>query len=289
MVLASALAMLLMTALYVALSTQARQAQAGRELLEEATLARAILTRISADISGQLGPVDPRVLPDYAPVPTLPSEPPSEEESMTEEAGSSGTTTQPPATPPAGGAAKPEMPPAADGGSIGFNFGVRGEPTRLVLSVTRAARGPALRTTAAGGATADAEGAASDLRRITYWMVNGGGEVQGLARQELVRVTGQEADTLPPGGADPVQHILAPEVTSLSFEYFDGASWQASWDGNAPGPDGDTPVGPPAAIAVTITLRRGLATPAGDEPRIATYRHVVALPAANGPADQTLP
>src|SRR5205807_641138 len=43
--------------------SQYMHTQAGRESIEEATLARNILTKISSDIVNSLGPVDPRFLP----------------------------------------------------------------------------------------------------------------------------------------------------------------------------------------------------------------------------------
>src|SRR5713226_9424557 len=61
MMLALAIGMLLLLALYVAFDMYFGQAQSGREIVNEAALARSILTRIGNDIVGQIGPVDPRV------------------------------------------------------------------------------------------------------------------------------------------------------------------------------------------------------------------------------------
>ena len=71
-------------------------------------------------------------------------------------------------------------------------------------------------------------------------------------------------------------------MKSLQFEYFDGQSWQDSWDGTQVGSDGVTPIGPPAAVAITI----GLARPGTDE--VKTYRHVVAIRTANGSTESDL-
>src|SRR5260370_26180016 len=65
MVLALAIGMMLLLALYVSFNTYIGEAQSGREIVNEATLARNILTSIGNDIIGQIGPVDPRVA-DYS-------------------------------------------------------------------------------------------------------------------------------------------------------------------------------------------------------------------------------
>ena len=96
----------------------------------------------------------------------------------------------------------------------------------------------------------------ADTRRIDYWLAGGGG--LGLARQEQTAILGIDAapGTEPPDVGDPNSKlIIAPEVKSLQFQYFDGAAWQDVWDGTQPGGDGVTPMGPPAAVAITIGLR----------------------------------
>src|SRR5207253_917962 len=99
---------------------------------------------------------------------------------------------------------------------------------------------------------ADGRGVNSDLRRVTYWL-GGNGEPLGLCREELRSVTADDANApLPPNVPDEPSYVLAEEVKSLRFRYFDGTSWQDSWDGTAPGPDGPTPKGPPLAIEITL-------------------------------------
>src|SRR5262249_17299391 len=77
--------------------------------------------------------------------------------------------------------------------------------------------------------------------------------------------------------ADEASHVIAPEVKSLQFRYFDGSNWQDSWDGTQPGPDGVTPQGPPRAIELTI----GFGTPDNPDAALKTVRHVIAIPPAN--------
>src|SRR5260370_36239391 len=65
MVLAMTIGMMLLLALYVSFTMYIGEAQSGREIVNEAALARNILTRIGNDVISQIGPVDPRVA-DYS-------------------------------------------------------------------------------------------------------------------------------------------------------------------------------------------------------------------------------
>ena len=125
---------------------------------------------------------------------------------------------------------------------------------------------------------------AGDLRRISYWYVPGNGtDSGGLMRQEIKLVTSDDSGVidqgvLPPNvEADP-KYLMAPEVQSLQFEYFDGTEWQDTWDSTQFGVDGITPIGSPVAIAVTIGLTQA------DKPSqpVKTYRHVIQVLTANG-------
>jgi hypothetical protein len=124
----------------------------------------------------------------------------------------------------------------------------------------------------------------SDLRRVSYWLAGGSDSPLGLARQEVTAVTSDVAmAAVPPGIPDEASLVIAEEVKSLTFSYFDGTAWQDTWDGTAPGPDGSTPVGPPSAVAITL----GIASPGSgsstepDQP-LKLYRHVVPIVTANG-------
>jgi hypothetical protein len=77
--------------------------------------------------------------------------------------------------------------------------------------------------------------------------------------------------------------LVAHEVKSLSFEYFDGSSqtWSDSWDGTQAGGDGVTPMGPPSAIKITVEIAMPNPDGSGDLPS-KTYIQVIPLHAANG-------
>jgi type II secretory pathway component PulJ len=235
MVLAAAVSVLLLGALFVALQTHLRLADTGRQAVEESTLARAVLARIANDIAGQLQP----------PEPTTTAATPGELDSLFGLVG-----------------AQP------------FNLGVQGEANRLMLHAGRLPRDREL-----------AAGPASDLRRIAYWLT-----ANGLARQEIRGITSNDLNNIPPDVPDEAAAIIAPEVRTLTFRYFDGSAWQDAWDGMAVVEPSNAPVGPPLAIEITIGLAPERRRPSPDqpaEPPLRTYRHVVAIPTANNLAAQS--
>jgi hypothetical protein len=165
----------------------------------------------------------------------------------------------------------------AGSNALTFPLGVQGDSGQLTLYVSK------VPGEIYGNNPGEAGMVTSDLRRITYWLASSG---SGLARQEVKLVTSDDAtNNMPPNIGDETPFILAPEVRSLSFSYFDGTSWQDTWDSTAMGADGITPMGSPRAIAITI----GVAQPParqGAEPVIKTTRHVVAIVTANGATQQ---
>ena len=64
--------------------------------------------------------------------------------------------------------------------------------------------------------------------------------------------TDDGTNALPPDVPEGSYQLIAEEVKSLQFQYWDGSAWQDSWDGTVAGSDGSTPIGPPPAIAITI-------------------------------------
>jgi hypothetical protein len=162
-----------------------------------------------------------------------------------------------------------------------FLFTLSGDSTSLSLFVTRVPR----ELTMLRGNSDLNPGVVTDLRRISYWLVEG--SPGGLAFEEIRPVTSYEAASAPPDVPDGVtSRYLATEVRSLSFSYFDGSTWQSSWDGTTVGSDGQTPIGPPLAVAITLGLAAPGTSP-GTEGKIKMYRHVVSLMTANGASQQT--
>src|ERR1700681_3422355 len=58
-VIALAIGLLLLAALYVALDLQSRMAQIGRDTVQQSTLVRSLFTRVGTDITASLAPPDP--------------------------------------------------------------------------------------------------------------------------------------------------------------------------------------------------------------------------------------
>lgn len=288
MVLTFAIAMVVLLALFMIMQSQYNHAQAGREVVDEAGLARGILTGIASDISGSLGPVDPRFLPNGI-LPNNANAPPTG--GMAAVAAASNAT--PAATPTGAGASTPTAANSAAGSSTPtsssassstgmtpapFNVGVKGDAKWLVLSVNRA---PAALIASPKASVNDNSIVSSDLRSLTYWLVDG----MGLAKNETSAVTGDDAPTGEPSYSDPQRYVFAPEVVDIEFKYFDGVEWLTSWDGGQlGGDDGNTPIGPPLAIRIRLKLRRGPAAGAADEANAdpVSYVHIVTLPASNG-------
>jgi prepilin-type N-terminal cleavage/methylation domain-containing protein len=269
--LSSAIGVLLMAALYAAMNLQIKHAQAGREVVERSLLVRSLFNRISNDIMLTLAPTTPAASSQGGGSGGSggsggmggSSGGTSGAATGTSGAtsGSSGSGTSGAA---ASGGSSPSGTTASPLGVVTINLGVQGDNTRLILQVSRLPRDVT---------GLDGQPPACDMRRITYWLAGTG---EGLCRQEFRPVTSDDAiNVLPPDIPDEASYVLADEVKSLTFQYFDGSAWQDTWDGTQPGADGVTPMGPPQAVAITLEVE----TP-GQARK--SYRHVVAIPTANG-------
>jgi prepilin-type N-terminal cleavage/methylation domain-containing protein len=253
LILTTAIAVLLLAALYVAFDIQIGNAQAGRNKVERTTLARALHNRLRSDISATLALCDSsryrKANPDGPPVEGDTAA--EEGQETTEEAEVSGDE-------------------AVELGTAVVPIGIQGDAQQLIMYTSKLPR-ELFRVK-----PDELPPLVSDQRRISYWLVEG--EQGGLARLEetLLNTTSlQQMGSI----AEEQQHILAPEVRELSFRYFNGTEWVESWDSEAPGEDGVTPVGPPRAIEVIL----GLVRPSPDpEQAIQRYRSIIAIPTADG-------
>lgn len=283
MLLATVISALLMGAVYVAMDLQIRQAQIGREVVEQGTLVHNVLARMSRDIKQCVTPAA-AVLPTSLSLATL-SQDTSTPATGTSSAGTpsgsadSGSATAGPSTDSANSsssstASSPSLLPTRD--TIQFQLGVQGGPNTLTLYISRLphvneARPPI--------------GIRSDLRLVSYWLATDGSTPLGLAWRELEQVTGEQANSTSAAANGAVEGatIIAPEVVSLQFRYFDGTSWLETWDGSQTGADYLTPIGPPLAIEITL----GIVVPSSDnrfggQPSVRLYRHVVPILTADG-------
>jgi prepilin-type N-terminal cleavage/methylation domain-containing protein len=251
MSLALAIALIILGAVYEFLNRQIALGEIGRNMTEEASLARALLDQMSVDISGNLGGYDPL--------------------QATSDATQTGTASTSSTTTPSTSAT------TTDTTTTPFNIGVSGTDTCLILSSSRVPR----ELVAYDKLQIDSSqlSPVSDIRRISYWFINDSAN-GGLAKQEVITATGSDLASTPPDVDNASSLIIAPEVKNVLFEYFDGTDWQSTWDGTTMSADGMTPIGPPAAIRITLTLR------SRDGLHTTDYQHVVALPGGNNFAAQ---
>ena len=263
--LASAIAMLLLAALYFALDLTLRQAEAGREAVAVDTLARGVFRRLDRDLTMTLGPLPPKSggnsvgePPDGA-TDALPEETTDTTAAGTDEA-DAGTET------------------AALAADVLFQAGVYGTEQQLTVFVSQV---PDVLAALSPMSMSDPDvQSPSGLRRVTYWLAGGG--TGGLCRQVRVWVTADGVrNSVDPDFADEPSDIIAESVVDLAFEYFDGAAWATSWDGSVPGPDGVTPIGPPRAVRVTLWIELP-AQRLGDLPKQQVLSHVIPVRAAPG-------
>lgn len=264
-----AISVMLLGALYVAVNTQLQSTQSSRQVLEHSTLVRTLLARITSDINANLGPATP----DRSAAASTSST----------TSGTTGTTTTGTSSTSSTTSSTTPTTTTTTGTAAQINYGVQGDSGRLTLYISRIHRDPRFVVPEMSGT--DAVSVESDLRRVTYWLAGGTESPLGLARQVVRLVTSEDQmAALPPDIPDEANYLLAEEVRSLRFSYFDGTNWQDSWDGTTLGDDGVTPIGPPAAIAIVIGISRTRDVTA--ENNVREYRHVVAIPTANGPPQQ---
>tara|TARA_B100000029_G_scaffold30488_1_gene29240 strand:- start:476 stop:1393 length:918 start_codon:yes stop_codon:yes gene_type:complete len=275
---AVAMALLLLTAVYAAIDMHWRYADAGQLEMRRGQVARAVYSQLCIDIrSIQFQPPDP------------------EEEEIEDDEADAGDD-----------ASLDDVDVDELLQTVGL--GVTGTSTRLTLHVNKPVppRSLALQLDDESGEPLDL--VESEQRSVTWFLADlAGGELEGgaaarfaddqallgaglistqsaldgplgLARAEVDRLSGTldapaENDTTLSESA----RFLAPEVNSLVFRYFDGMDWQDEWDSQEQGAI-------PTAIEITIGFVEPGAddvlqvTAAGAIP--STYRFVVALPVA---------
>jgi len=229
---ASAIATLLMLALYSAFDLTVTQTEIGRERVAHTDLARSIIGRMSNDLSCSLGLLPPQsgqVTEDAAASSAAVAEDPMPVE--TEPASATDTS--------------------ATGGLLPFQAGVVGDSQQVTLFVSKVP-GALLARSSADGSDINAEQVLPPgLKRITYYLGSNG----GLCRQERDWVTATgTGDATALDTSNESEEVLAPEVTAVSFEYLNGTGWDSSWDGGSAALDDSAMMGPPRAIRATLTF-----------------------------------
>lgn len=284
-VLAMALMVALLSALYGAITLYAQLTTAGRTQIERAQLARAILRQIERDLHSVI----------YRESEAISAEP---VDSTTSDTTGTGTdTTSGTATSEDAALVDPATAYTAAGG------GIFGDASSLIMHINRPSRdlNYALIGDGTGGRSSDLlsvswflavanagglQGAAGNLAAGGSALASQGSGVQGLARLEGDRLAVTLADQQ--GKVEDLAagtEVVAEEVNYVQFSYFDGVSWWTTWDSVSMG-------GLPQAVEIVI----GFGTPpdqqqeqlptspvleaAGAVNVQETYRLVVALPVA---------
>jgi prepilin-type N-terminal cleavage/methylation domain-containing protein len=264
--LAALIAALLLAALYAAMHTTLQQTQVTRDAVEVEDLSRGVFNKMTIDLGGTLAPLPPKSGGNSAASGGTTAAPSTAPAGMTPTDGSvapaAGTTPTIPTTDPNAAAADPNaaaMPGATDNATAvsadyAFQGGLIGEDKKMVIYATKV---PEVFSRYGNAG----EQVRPDQRQIIYWFEPG----RGLYRRERPWVT-----------ADGVRNSIeadpeAPDAVLLADEVTD--------DGTTPGPDGVTPLGPPRAVKVTLTLQ--FATGRG-EPLTKTAVQIIPIRAAPG-------
>lgn len=260
---ASLIALILLAGLYAALNVTLVRMDANRDQIAGNDLSRAVFNRVGADLANTLGPLPPKSGGDGTTGGASSSS--SGASSTAATTGSSGTTGT--STETSAAAATTESTTtttdgtttsaAAAGVDIPFGAGIVGTDKQLKIVLSRT---PAVLVDLEAASADTGTGQPSDLRSVVYYLAADG---QGLCRQERPWVTADGVwNSSDPDRTDEAADIIAPEVKDLTFEYYDGGTWQSSWDGTATDIDGVSLLGPPRAIKVILVVEfRGRAGP----------------------------
>jgi len=283
--LALGLSVVLLAAIAASIDLYRRMTTAGQDELSEARLVRAVLRKMESDIRSV--------------VPPLPQQSAAEAASSSSGGSSSSGTSSSSSSTSSSSSGQMVASPLDSVYSRNV-FGLYGDARTLVLNTLIPHR--LAPTPTQSGSTTPTQPLLSnvhgDLKIVAYFMTgagtaaasvptNGqsgtGGVVatSGLARLEGDRVAvsyAMEQSSMLTSSA----RILAPEVTAVNFRYFDGLTWQISWDGS-----GMQLL--PNAIEIMISVRSSATVGSSVSPSnpassvIRVYRHVVPISTAPPP------
>ena len=234
---ASAIAVLLLSALYFAFDLTIRSADTGRALVGESDLNRAVINRMAIDLSSPLG-----VLP---PMSGGAIDGAAASSTSTDTTATTGTTST--ATTADTSSTSTTTTMTAEP-LIRFDAGVIGTGEQLIVFVSKVPTWLSDRETAADPNAL----LPSDAHRIGYYLHSSG---KGLCRQDKPWITADKV-----GNSTEIDRtnedgeVIAPEIVAILFEYSDGTGYISEWDGSQASTDGGSLTGPPRAIKATITF-----------------------------------
>jgi prepilin-type N-terminal cleavage/methylation domain-containing protein len=287
--LASILAAFVLAAVYMLMNVTVTQTMVSRDAVDVEDLSRGLFGKMGADLGGTLAPLPPKSGGNNAAsgggssssgtsASGTGSSTPSSGTTPTPASGSgsTGATAAAPTSTDASAAGTAATDPSATDNSTAaaadyaFQGGVIGDEKKLIIFAGRVPE--------AFGRYGEPGQVRSDQRQIIYWLGKSG--AGGLYRRERPWVTADEVRTAADDDETATDStLLAEEVTDLQFEYSDGTTWASTWDGTTPGPDGVTPLGPPRAVRVTLTLSVPMSR---GEPLTKQITQVIAVRSAPG-------
>lgn len=291
-VLALGLSSLLLAALYTALQMHWSSSTLGQVEMERSQVARALFRRIETDLRSVV--FRESALTSSADDGSTSSSTSSSSSSTTSGTTGSGTSTSNSATT---SGTSTSSSSSTDSSTTTDNYstqktGLYGDSATIVAHVSLPGRAENLGATS--GSSATSSYVSSDLQSVAYFLLGSGStlaqqisgslnsplgkQATGLARLQGDRMAMQTADES--GDLSSMASnvkVLAPEVASIQFEYFDGVSWTTSWDTA-------TSNSIPNAIRVTIeflpppTIGGWYARPVSASTD--RFQHTIALPLA---------
>lgn len=287
-ILALALSTLLVGMIVLAVRLNLRLLDAGREEVEEAQLARALLTQVASDLRGAVAynPLDAAsMLPDTM----------GDAADLADAAADAGLDTESLDTDSLDtDIAEDRVTGLADSAAPRSKPGLFGNQYELQVDVARLPRMDQLLSLATAASEGVALDVPTDVKTVLYYVAaapsSADGTVQtesdvptGLFRVELDRAMAAYASDQGTFTLDDVQREpIASEVAAVEFRYYDGYNWQTEWDSIEYG-------GLPMAVEVAIAMQPKstqlptaqsayLAATPQQVPRI--YRLLVHLPVA---------
>lgn len=305
-VLALGLASLLLAALYTALQMHWSSSALGQVEMERSQVARALFRRIETDLRSV-------VFRDAALTSSTDSGSSSSSSSTTSGTTSpSGSSTDPSSSTSGGSGtlsgssgSTGSTSTGSSGGSTSSSStttenystqktGLFGDSQSIIVHVSLPGRATNLGTAASGDANGASAGyVSSDMQSVAYFLAGSSstlaqqlsgsltsplGQAGGLARLQGDRMAMQAADES--GDLSSMAagvKLLAPEVASISFEYFDGVSWTTTWDSGISNSI-------PNAVRITIDFSPPVATGGWYARPVSAstdrFQHTVALPLA---------
>ena len=273
LLLAMAIAIMLLGALYLAMNMTLEQTQASRDSSDIEDLHRGVINRMAIDLSATLGPLPPKATPDSA--------------SGTGGAGDTGGMTGGMTGDMTGdGSDSGMMTDPMQTGAVNYPFqgGIYGTSTdgksTLVIFASRVPNALSTPGALVSGATGTQN--SGDLRRIIYWLGS-----NGLCRDERPWVTADGVgNSLQPDTSNEASNTIAEEVTGFDVQFADGSGgWISEWNVS----DGTSPAstGPPRAVKITLTFLFPLSK-RGAEPITKTLVQVIPIRTGPGAAVVTL-